>query len=84
MTLNLKKAEDDMEASIDEMERWLDGVACTLERGSSSGLVILGTHLDEVRGGEVPLTLCCVIVVDGGCFVWCRLMKSLRQRFCGD
>ena len=51
MTLNLKKAKDDMEASIDEMERWLDGVACTLEPGSSSAFVILGTHLDEVRRG---------------------------------
>ena len=49
MTLNLKKAKDDIGGNIDEMERWLDGVACTLGRDSSAALVILGTHLDEVR-----------------------------------
>ena len=46
MTLDLSAAS---RSNIDEMERWLDGVACTLGQDSSAALVILGTHLDEVR-----------------------------------
>ena len=49
MTVDLRKVEKDDKGSVEDMERWLDGVACNLGVGASSGFVILGTHLDKVR-----------------------------------